>query len=333
MKANVRNINSTSCLISIEVSSQELTQQLDRVYQDIGRFARVPGFRPGKAPRDLLETHYKEKAQEEVTKRAIPEYYLKAVQQEGVAVVSSPEIENVQLKDQALYFSARVDVRPQIRLKNYKNLKLIRKKVKIEDAQVEQVIEKLRKSKETKGALPELNDALARDLGLNTLAELREAINKNLLANAEIEKKQDLERQLIEQLLTRAALDAPESMVKNQMQELLNQLKLNRILQGEKKEDVEARQSQLQEEARREAVRRVRLSFILDEIGQREKIQVNDEDFKKRIEAIAQRSGKGIDEVREYLKKQNLIPGLSAEIRDRKTLEFLLSEAKVEEAK
>ncbi len=252
---------------------------------------------------------------------------------EGVACVSPPEIENVQLKNQALYFSARVDVRPQIKLKNYKNLRLIRKKVKIEDAQVEQVVEKLRKSKEKKGSLPELNDAMAQDSGFNTLAELREAINKNLQANAEIETRQDLERQLIEQLLARASLDVPQSMVNSQMQELLNQFKFNRILQGEKKEEVEAKESELQEEARLEAVRRVRLSFILDEIGQREKIQVNDEDFKKRIEAIAQRSGKGIDEVREYLKKQNLIPGLSAEIRDRKTLEFLLSEAVISEAK
>ena len=102
---------------------------------------------------------------------------------------------------------------------------------------------------------------------------------------------------------------------------------------GEKKEEVVAKESELQEEARLEAMRRVRLSFILDEIGQREKIQVNDEDLKKRVEAIAQRSGKGIDEVREYLKKQNLIPGLSAEIRDRKTLEFLLSQAIISEAK
>lgn len=343
MKAKVENIAGCSRLLNIEVSVEELNQQFDQVYNDIGKYARVPGYRPGRAPRDLLQTYYGKKAEEEVIKRAIPEYYLKAVREEKLAPVAPPQIESAQLKNHTLYFSARVDVRPQLRLKPYKNLKTIKKKNKIEQNQIDQVLERLRQRKakevtkegkdEKEKILPELNDVLAKDLGFATLEDLKAAISKDLQARAEVEIRNDMERQILEQLLKRTSLDVPESLVKSQAKEILNQLKLNRILQGEKKEDVESKEKELEGQAESEAIRRVKFSFILQEIAQRENIQVSEEDLDKRIEAIAQRSGKGKDEIKQYLDREDLIPGLRAELRDKKTVEFLLNQAKVEEEK
>lgn len=326
MKANVENIAGCSRLLNIEVSVEELNQQFDQVYKDIGKYARVPGYRPGRAPRDLLQTYYGKKAEEEVIKRAIPEYYLKAVRAEKLAPVAPPQIESVQLKNHTLYFSARVDVRPQLRLKPYKNLKTIKKKNKIEQNQIDQVLDRLRKSKAK-------DDVLAKDLGFTSLQDLKAAISKDLQARGEIEIRNDMERQILEQLLKRTSLDVPESLVKSQAKEILNQLKLNRILQGEKKEDVESKEKELEEQAESEAIRRVKFSFILEEIAQRENIQVSEGDLDKRIEAIAQRSGKAKDEIKQYLDREDLIPGLRAELRDKKTVELLLNQAKVEEEK
>ncbi len=332
VKTEVKNITRCSRLISIEVSSEELNQEFDQVYVDIRKVARVPGYRPGHAPRDLLVGYHGEKAKEEVIKRAIPEYYLKAVREEKLFPVAPPEIENVQFRNHTLYFNARVDVSPEIKIRGYKNLRIIKKRIKIEQSQIDDTLERLRETKAKDKIRPELNDDFAKDLGFHTLQELKEAINKDLQVRAETEIKADMERQLIEQLFKRTSLDAPESLVNSQMRELLNQLKLNRILQGEKKEDVESKTKELEDEARKEAVYRVKLSFILEEIAQRENIQVNEEDLDKRIEAISQRSGKNKDEVKQYLDRENFIPGLKAELRDKKTMEFLLSEAKISEA-
>lgn len=343
MKTEIKNITGTSRLIKIEISNSELSSEFDQVYVDMRKVARVPGFRPGKAPRDLLEVHYGKKAQEEVIKRAIPEYYLKAVQEKGLIPVAAPEIENVQLKDHTLHFSAKVDVKPQIKIKAYKNLRLIKKKAKVEQNQVDGVLERLRQSKakdanlaqkkEKAGALPELNDRFAKDLGFKTLPELKEAINKNLHLNSEIEVKADMERQLIEQLFKRASLDIPDSLVNRQTQELVNQLKIDRVIQGEKKEEVDSKQKEIEAKARKEAIRRVKISFILQEIADRENIQVEEKDLNERITEIAQRSGKLEDEIRQYLERQKLIPELKAELRERKVIVFLMSEAKVEEGK
>jgi len=341
MKAKIKNISGCSRTLQIEVSSSELTEKFDQVYRDIGRAANVPGFRRGKAPRDLLELHYSEKAKEEVLRRAIPEYYLKAVNEESLIPVAPPEVEEVQFKSQTLCFSAKVDVRPEIKLKTYKNLRVKKRKIKIGPQQVEEALGKLRqsKAKEPKNAqsqekpLPELNDAFAKDFGFATVQQLKEAIDRDLRTHSEMEIKKQMQQELLNQLLLRASLDVPESLMKSQTRELLKQLKMNRMLQGEKKEDVELKQKELETEARKEAVQRIKLSFILEEIGQLENIQVGEQDLAQRITEISQHTGRPEDEVRQYLDKQNLTPGLKAELREKKIIEFLLKEAKVEEEK
>lgn len=339
MKTTIENISGCARKINIEVPAEELNQKLEEVFADIRKVARVPGFRTGRAPRDLLETHYGKKAEEELIKRAIPEYYLKAIKQEQLMPVAAPEIENVQLKNHTLCFNARVDIQPQVRLKAYKGLRITRKKIKIDQNQIEKTLERLRQvkvkqqqdAKKEKMRLPELNDVFAKSLGCQTLPELKEAIAKNLAAEAKLQIKADTEAQIIEQLLKRAALDVPQSLVNSQMPELLNRLKLNRLLQGEKKEDVQSKTKELEVQARLEAMRRVKLSFILNEIAQLENIQIKEEELNERITEISQQSGKTKDEVRRYLDRENLIPSLKEELRHKKTMQFLLNEAKIEE--
>ena len=136
MKVKIAQAKGCSRLIKIEVPGEELASRLDQVYADISRHARIPGFRPGRIPRDLLETHYNAHAKEELIKRAIPEYYLKAVEQEKLAPVAPPEIDSVELKDHTLYFSARVDVVPEVKLRAWRKLRIAKKKILIHFSQI-----------------------------------------------------------------------------------------------------------------------------------------------------------------------------------------------------
>jgi FKBP-type peptidyl-prolyl cis-trans isomerase (trigger factor) len=347
MKTKVENISACTKLINIEVSPDELAEKLEQAYADIGRVARVPGFRAGKVPRDLLKTYYGDKAEEELVRRAIPEYYLKAVQEEKLVPVAPCAIENVQLKKHTLSFSARVDVKPQVKLKDYKNIKIIKKKIEVGKSQVEQTLENLRQArakyakenakadekKQEPAALPELNDAFAKNLGFATLEDLRKSIYENLQESAKIDLKANMEQQMLDELLKRASLEVPQSLVESQKEELLRQLKLNHILHGGKKEELEGKEKELEKQAREQAVSRVKLSFILDEIAQKENVQVSEEEVEKRIEAIARKSAKHKDEVKKYLEKENLVSGLEQELRSIKTVEFLLNEAQICETK
>ncbi|MFC1632353.1 trigger factor [Candidatus Omnitrophota bacterium] len=332
MKCDVKNISGCQKQINIEISGTELSAGFERVYADIRKSARIPGFRPGKAPRDLIETRFGGQAKEELLRRAIPEYYMLAVKQQELFPVAPPDIENVQLQDDSLKFSAKVDVRPEVKIKSYKKLKLAKKNIAVTQEQINQALERLRASKaKDQQQPPKLDDQLAKDLGFNSLTHLQDVVRDNLNAQAEAEAKRDLERQLLEQLLKRAALDVPESLVKAQTQETFKQIRMNCILRGEKEEDIQAKETQLQQQAQALAAQRVKLSFMLDKIAELENIQVEQQDLEARIEGLAQHTGKSKDEVQAYLEKENLLGGIKAELRDGKTVAFLMKEAEIKE--
>ncbi|UCB57446.1 MAG: hypothetical protein JSV30_02365 [Candidatus Omnitrophota bacterium] len=326
MKSKIENKTGCRRTLSIEVSNDDLKQEFDRVYAEIGNTARIPGFRPGKAPRDLLEANFGQKAKEEVVKRAIPAYYLKAVKEENLVPVAPPEINNVQFKNETLFFNATVDVEPQVKIKSYKDLKVIKKKVKVEQAQVDMLLDRLQKAKHASAK----DDAFAKSLGFQTFQELEQSARKDLEANAEKEIKMDMERQILDQLLKRATMDVPESLVHSQGKELLNQIKLNRVLQGTKKEEVESKEKELELQAKNEAIYRIKVFFILEKIAEMENIQLSEEDLHERIAGISHSSGKSEKEVMEYLEKQNLLASLKAETRSRKIMKFLLANVKIE---
>ncbi|NQS99690.1 MAG: hypothetical protein HQ595_01285 [Candidatus Omnitrophica bacterium] len=253
-----------------------------------------------------------------------------AVKEQELIPVAPPEIEDVQLKNETLLFKAKIDVVPEVKIKSYRGLKVIKKKIKLEQDQVDQALDRLRQQKKP---VPELNEQFAQGLGFKTVQELQEAVRKDLQANAQMQVQRDTESQLIQQLLQRTSLDIPESLVNNQTEEALRQLKINAILRGEKKEQVEAKESQLREQAKNEAIQRVRLSFVLDKIAELESVQVEENELQVRIAEISQRLGKSEDETRAYLDKENLMPGLEAELKNRKTIQLLLTEANVVEEK
>lgn len=337
METKVKGVKGCRKLVDVQVFAEELNTEFDKVYADIGKVAHIQGFRKGKAPRDLIVCRYRKEAEEEVIKRAIPEYWSKVVQEEKLHPVVVPQVEDVQFKDNRLYFSVSVDVRPEVKLKDYKKFKVTKRIIEITEKVVEDTLEKLRYARAERPKdgenpaeekpLPELNDAFAQGLGLKDMAELKETIKKSLQEEAEGQRETEMEQQIREQLLQKSSLELPQSLVEQETEEILNRLKVNRILHGEKKEEVEAKETQLREEARKVAERQVSLSFILDEIARRENIEVNKEEMDERIKAIAHRAQKTPEETRRYLEQKNLLAEIEAEIRNKKTLEFLLNEA------
>jgi len=101
----------------------------DEVYKDIGRVAKIPGFRAGKAPRKLLEKHHHKVATEEVIKTVVSECYQKALEDADLEPVTQPEFGEIKFEEgKPILFEARVEVKPNFKLKDYKGLKLKKKK-------------------------------------------------------------------------------------------------------------------------------------------------------------------------------------------------------------
>ena len=94
MKSSVEPLEGNKVKLSIEVDEAEFDKAIDAAFRKIGRQTRIPGFRPGKAPRRLLEARFgAEVAREEALRDSLPDYYIKAVEDQAVDAIAPPEIE------------------------------------------------------------------------------------------------------------------------------------------------------------------------------------------------------------------------------------------------
>ena len=79
MKANVEEISSIKKKVSIEIPEDQVTQEVESFYKDLGKKAKIKGFRPGKVPRNILERYFKDYVKAEVIQKLIEETYPKAL--------------------------------------------------------------------------------------------------------------------------------------------------------------------------------------------------------------------------------------------------------------
>jgi trigger factor len=146
MKSVVEDITTVKKKLTIEITPEEVTKELDKALADVGRKAKIPGFRPGKAPKNIVERHYGEEVRSEVVHRLVTESYLKAVHEHNLNPVDMPQIDNVStlIKDSPLTFMAIVEVRPNIELGMYDGIEVKDSAVSVSDEEVSQTIERLR---------------------------------------------------------------------------------------------------------------------------------------------------------------------------------------------
>src|SRR5271166_5459135 len=144
MNVNIEEPNSLRRKLTIEVEPDEIKHELDRAYNELKRGVVLKGFRPGHAPRNLLERFFGEQVRGEVAQKLVEEHDLKPV----VAPEIVTEQSDLQ-KDLALKFSATFDLRPTIEVKDYEGLKVAEDTVAVTDEQVAEAIERFRERQAT----------------------------------------------------------------------------------------------------------------------------------------------------------------------------------------
>src|SRR3982075_2086722 len=112
MKTVVEPLEGNKVKLSVEIDEHEFERALDQAFRKIAREVRIPGFRPGKAPRRLLEARLgSDMAREQALQDALPEYYVDAVNEHDVDVIAPPEIEiTAGQQDGDVEFDAVVEV-------------------------------------------------------------------------------------------------------------------------------------------------------------------------------------------------------------------------------
>jgi trigger factor len=145
MKIEVENVSPVERKVTIEVDPDRVAQELDQAYVGLGRRAKLRGFRPGKAPRKVLERHFRAEVENEVAEKLVQSSFAEAIKVEGIDVVAPPHVsisEGV-AAGKALRYTARVEVKPKLTPKDYRGLTVTRRPPSVTDDQVAAEITKI----------------------------------------------------------------------------------------------------------------------------------------------------------------------------------------------
>ena len=131
-RSKAKSTEACSTLFEIDVPKESVDKAFEEVYGEITKVASIPGFRAGKAPKELVKKHYTKNAREEALKHVLSDAYAAALKEHGIIPVGLPEITDMIFEEgKAMSFKARVDTRPKFNVKNYKGIAVTRKKIAI----------------------------------------------------------------------------------------------------------------------------------------------------------------------------------------------------------
>ncbi len=147
MKSTVETLEGNKVKVAVELEEVEFEKDLDAAFARLAKEVRLPGFRPGKAPRKVLEARIGQGyAREEAMRDALPTYYSQAVKDHEVDVIAPPEIDITGgQEDGIVTFDAVVEVRPSIEVSGYDSLEIEIPKLEVTDEDLDEAVDRMRK--------------------------------------------------------------------------------------------------------------------------------------------------------------------------------------------
>ena len=150
MNVTIENLSPCKKLVRFEVEAGTVDETFKTVTHDFRKHAVVPGFRPGKAPDEMILKKYEKDVAEEVKRKLISDSYKQGVKEQKLDVIGYPEIEEIQFgRSQALQFAATVETFPQFEMPEYHGLPANREKRSVTPEDVTRALDALRIQKAT----------------------------------------------------------------------------------------------------------------------------------------------------------------------------------------
>jgi trigger factor len=431
VNVTVENLAPCRKLLRVEVETEAVDAVLQEMTGKMQRQARLPGFRPGKAPRDRVAKTYAREIESEAKRKLISDYYQKAVEQEKLEVVNYPDIEEIQFgPGQPLQFAATLETAPEFELPEYKGLPVKKEGATVTEADVERAINVLREQQVRyqdverpvqtgdyvvvnytgtsegkpltefaptargltqqqnfwlhvqpgsfipgftdqltglragekkwvevdfpadfvapqlsgkKGSyevevlqikekvLPEPTDEFAKTLGAESMEKLREGVRTDLQNELTYKIRRSSRNQLVGGLLSRVNFDLPETVVLRETRNVVYDIVRENQQRGVSKEIIEQQKDEIYSVATNSAKDRVKAGFILTRIAEKEGIKVEEDEIRYRILALAQQAQIPVAKFVKQLQERDGIAEIHDQIRTSKVLDYLETQAQVEE--
>jgi len=145
MKVEVEKQPDSVSTLQIELPPEQVAKEWNAIADNFARHAKIPGYRPGKAPRKVIEAKFKKEIQEELTKKLVSKSYRDAVAEKQLRVVSLTNLEDVQIgDDKTMRFRATVITAPEFDLPDYKNITVQLPPLEVTEQEIDAAMERLR---------------------------------------------------------------------------------------------------------------------------------------------------------------------------------------------
>jgi len=408
------------------ISAQDIDEKVAGRLQELGAQVRIPGFRPGKVPLNILKQRFGKSVMGEVLERAVSDSSTQAMNERGLRPATQPKIEITAFDEgKDLEYTLAVEILPDIEPMDFSKLKLERLVITVEDSAVEETLADIAKAhkrtrpletprparsgdvlvldfkgtvdgeefpgmsaedhhlelgsssfiqgfeeqligaeigetREVRVTFPEaygneklagreavftvtvknilesipaeIDDELAKTMGEENLEALKERVRERLAAEYRDFARTRLKRQLLDQLAEAHDFPVPESMVEAEFEAIWKQIEEDRERGALDPEDAAKDEETLKAEYRKIAERRVRLGLLISEVGQRNGIEVTQEELNLALLREAQRHPGREREVFEFFQRNPAaMANLRAPIFEDKVVDFIVNLAQVRE--
>ena len=131
--------------LEIEVPKEMVDEEFEAVYEKYKNLSKIPGFREGKAPMHLVKLRYQKEIEEEILESLVPKAYEDAIKENNLSPISLPLVKEIQFKEGTpLKFKAEIEIKPEVEIKNYTGLEVVKRVKQITDKDIEQSLDYLR---------------------------------------------------------------------------------------------------------------------------------------------------------------------------------------------
>jgi FKBP-type peptidyl-prolyl cis-trans isomerase (trigger factor) len=328
-------------ILEVEEEYSKLDPNIEKAYEEASRDVKMPGFRQGKVPANLLKKYINEEA---VIDRAVQflmsDIYPELIGSANIKPVDYPNVEVKKLeKGSPVIFTFKVDVYPVVKLGAYKKIALKDHSKKVLDEDVDKTIDFVKKSYAQQVNVPEnevsLDDEFAKKVSrTNTMQELKTMIRSNIEEENKREADMATRDEVAKKLSETIEVDVPKGMVEREIDAMVSDLEISlnrsKMTLASYLSAVKKDMDKIRGEMKVGAEGRIKAKLALEAIAEKEQLAVEEADIDSELEALAKHYGKTVEEYKSEV-SGDVIDSIKEYMLREKAIDFVISKAKVEE--
>ena len=283
MKVEVTKIDKLKRLLKIIVGGEKFAKAKSEFYAQAAKDIKLSGFRKGAAPMELIEKNYGKALKEEFANHYVSAYYTEAIKQENIVPAGMPKIDDVEINDVEIKFTAQVEVRPELELADnaYKGIVIKEKFPVVEASEIDKVVEHIKEGLKKLVGKDVEGDDIAKWSGHSTMSDLKDSIKAEILIEKLRARRHKVDEQIAQHLLKSVTLDVPQAEVEHYHEELVHRQMHQLEQRGVSPEDIDKYKKELEEKTKGRAQDEVKLFYILRAIAAKENLKLSVKFLKK----------------------------------------------------